>query len=374
MSDAPSPEALLVTMLSQAREHAVMLLDPEARVTWWSDGAERIFGYAPGEILGQPVSILFTPEDRAAGLDRTELATASSGTSAEDDRWQLRRDGSRFWASGVMVALPGPGGERLGYGKILRNRTDHKEQVESLRNRVRDLVSTSHRKDVFLSTLSHELRNPLAPLANALQIIRLAATPSPDLEYAIRVIERQMEQLHRLVDDLLDLSRVNAGKMQLERTPVVLNDVLRQSVDAMRASIAHRQQHLEVTIPETPMVVEGDAGRLMQVFVNLLTNAGKYTAHRGHIWLKATVDGTEAVVHVEDDGMGIAPEMLPRIFDLFTQVDTARAHSQGGLGIGLALVKDLVALHGGSVQGRSEGPGHGSQFSVRLPLRGEASA
>jgi PAS domain S-box-containing protein len=373
MSDAPSPGALLVTMLSQAREHAVMLLDADARVTWWSEGAERIFGYPPGEILGQSVSVLFTPEDRAAGLDRTELATAGTGTSAEDDRWQLRRDGSRFWASGVMVALLADG-QRVGYGKILRNRTDHKEQLESLRNRVRELESTSHRKDVFLSTLSHELRNPLAPLANALQIIRLAATPGPELEYAIRVIERQMELLRRLVDDLLDLSRVNAGKMQLARAPVMLNDVLRQSVDAMRAGVARRQQHLEVTIPDTPMVVDGDADRLMQVFVNLLTNAGKYTPHRGHIWLKATVDGTEAVVHVEDDGMGIAPEMLPRIFDLFTQVDTARAHSQGGLGIGLALVKDLVALHGGSVQGRSEGPGHGSKFTVRLPLRGAASA
>jgi len=361
-------------MLSQAREHAVMLLDPEARVTWWSEGAQRIFGYAPGEILVRPVSVLFTPEDRAAGLDRTELATAASGTSAEDDRWQLRRDGSRFWASGVMVAVLAADGQRVGYGKILRNRTDHKEQVESLRNRVRELESTSQRKDVFLSTLSHELRNPLAPLANALQIIRLGATPGPELEYAIRVIERQMELLRRLVDDLFDLSRVNAGKMQLARAPVMLNDVLRQSVDAMRAAIAHRQQHLEVTIPDTPMVVDGDADRLMQVIVNLLTNAQKYTPHRGHIWLKATVEGTEAVVHIEDDGMGIAPEMLPRIFDLFTQVDSARAHSQGGLGIGLALVKDLVALHGGSVQGRSEGPGHGSQFSVRLPLRGEASA
>ncbi|HET7402309.1 MAG TPA: HAMP domain-containing sensor histidine kinase, partial [Usitatibacter sp.] len=298
----------------------------------------------------------------------TELETAGTGTSAEDDRWQLRRDGSRFWASGVMVALLAADGQPVGYGKILRNRTDHKEQLESLRNRVRELESTSDRKDVFLSTLSHELRNPLAPLANAVQIIRLAAPPGAELEYAIRVIERQMELLRRLVDDLLDLSRVNAGKMQLARAPVVLNDVLRQSVDAMRAAFARRQQQLHVTIPETPMVVDGDADRLMQVFVNLLTNAGKYTPQRGRIWLKATADGAEAVVHVEDDGMGIAPEMLPRIFDLFTQVDTARAHSQGGLGIGLALVKDLVALHGGSVQGRSEGPGHGSKFSVRLPL------
>jgi two-component system CheB/CheR fusion protein len=371
MSGTPSPEALLALLAQQSLEHAIVLLDTVGRVTWWSDGAQRIFGYAPGEILGQRASILFTPEDREAGLDRIELATADTGTPAEDDRWQLRRDGSRFWASGILVALRDAAGTRVGYGKILRNRTDLKEQLEAFRNQVRDLESASHRKDVFLTTLSHELRNPLAPLANALQIIRFAVAPTPDLDYAMRVIERQTDLLRRLVDDLLDLSRVGAGKIELARVPVVLNDVLRQAVESVGAAIAHRQQHLEPTIPDAPIVVEGDADRLLQVFVNLLTNAGKYTPQGGHIWLKATIEAAEAVVHVADDGIGIAPEMLPRIFELFTQVEAARPHSQGGLGIGLALVMNLVALHGGTVQGRSDGPGRGSQFSVRLPLRAD---
>ncbi|MGE5095102.1 MAG: ATP-binding protein [Betaproteobacteria bacterium] len=352
----------------QSREHAIVLLDREGRVTWWSPGAREIFGHAPEEILGEPSACLFTAEDVDKGMDRLEFEVAEVDNTAQDDRWMRRADGSRFWASGILLAVRDAKGDVVGYAKVLRNRTDLREQIDALRNQLRELESASHRKDVFLSTLSHELRNPLAPLANALQIIRFSVAPGADLEYALRVIERQMELLRRLVDDLLDLSRVGAGKIELERRLVALAGIVRQAVESVRAAAAQRRHALDVVLPDDPMTLEADADRLHQVLVNLLNNAVKYTPEGGHIWVHATTEGDEAVVHVRDNGVGIPSDMLPGIFDLFTQVDAAREHSQGGLGIGLSLVKNLVALHGGSVQVRSDGEGKGSEFTVRLPL------
>jgi signal transduction histidine kinase len=173
--------------------------------------------------------------------------------------------------------------------------------------------------------------------------------------------------MRRLVDDLLDVTRIGAGKIELRREPLVLQDVVHRAVESARPIVGERRQRLEVVVPPSPMVVEGDSARLEQVFVNLLNNAAKYTPEGGNVWVKGTTEGDEAVIHVEDTGVGIPREMLPHIFDLFTQVDASRAYSQGGLGIGLSVVKSLVALHGGSVQVRSEGPGKGSEFTVRLP-------
>jgi PAS domain S-box-containing protein len=365
----PSPQELLWLFAQQSTEHAILLLDLQRRVTWWSPGAQAIFGYPPEAIVGESSSRLFTPEDVEKGLDKLEFGIARVGDPAEDDRWQMRADGSRFWASGILLALRGPDGDIVGYAKILRDRNDLREQLEAVRNQVRELESASGRKDVFLSTLSHELRNPLAPLANAMKIIRSAvAAPEPDVEYAMRVIERQMELLRRLVDDLLDLSRVGAGKIQIERRRLVLNDIVAQAAESVRALMDQRQHHLEVMLPAGAVHVEGDQDRLLQVVVNLLNNAAKYTRPGGRVWVYCTTEGAEAVVHVRDTGIGIPTAMLPKIFDLFTQVDEARIYSQGGLGIGLSLVKNLVALHGGTVQVRSEGEGKGSEFTVRLPL------
>ncbi|HET9651481.1 MAG TPA: ATP-binding protein, partial [Usitatibacter sp.] len=206
-------------------------------------------------------------------------------------------------------------------------------------------------------------------LSNAVGIIRMGGHLDTGMEYAVRVIERQVELLRRLVDDLLDLSRVGAGKIELERRRVALGEILGQAVESVRALADQRRHAIDLVLPADPMVVEGDADRLHQVFVNLLNNAAKYTPPGGHIWVHGTPEGDEAVVHVRDNGVGIPGEMLPKIFELFTQVDSARAYSQGGLGIGLSLVKNLVALHGGTVQVRSDGEGKGAEFTVRLPLQ-----
>ncbi len=367
-SETDQRERLLRLLLQQAKDHALILLDAEGRVAGWYPGAERVFGYSSAEIEGEPVTRLFTPEDLARGLAAHELEVARRDGAAEDDRWMLRKDGSRFWASGVVLALRDDSGHAVGFGKTLRDRTDLRSRIEALENRVHALVKADERKTIFLGTLAHELRNPLAPLANAVEMLRLTRPGDPELAYPVKLIERQVEFLQRLVDDLLDLTRIGAGKVELKKRRLLLGELLRQVVDARRPQCDERKQKLELLLPSGALPVDADPDRLQQVFVNLLNNAIKYTPQGGRIWLKATAEAAEAVVGVEDTGVGISAEMLPRIFDLFTQEEESRYRSEGGLGLGLSLVKSLVTLHGGTVQVRSEGKGKGSEFTVRLPL------
>ena len=367
-------DTLLRLLAEQSREHAIMFLGLDGRVTWWSPGAERIFGIPASDIVGQDVSRLFTEEEAAQGVPGHEIAVARTGSAAQDDRWLVRADGSRFWAIGVMLPLYDPEGELIGFAKVLRNRTDIKEQLESARNKADAAAVASRRKDIFLSTLSHELRNPLGALANAAEIIRLTLPESRELEVPLKVINRQVDTLRRLVDDLMDLSRIGAGKIDLQKETVKLQDIVERAIESVRPFIEQRRHVLDTVLAFAPVYVEADAGRLEQVFVNLLNNAAKYTPEGGRIWVKGTTEGEDAVVHVEDTGIGVPSELLPRIFKLFTQVESSRSQSQGGLGIGLNLVKRLVALHGGTVQVRSEGEGKGARFTVRLPLKGRGTA
>jgi PAS domain S-box-containing protein len=364
----PSVEQLLLRLAEQTKELAIILLDPDGTIRWWGPGAEQIFGLSQDEATGSPYSRLFICEDVELGLAEHEIAVAKANSSAEDDRWLARADGSRFWSTGILVALRNERGELLGFGKVIRNRTDLKEQLESLRQQAEAAVSANQRKDVFLYTLSHELRNPLAPLASAVQIIRMTAARSPEIETSLRVIERQVECLQRLVGDMLDLSRIGAGKVEIHKSTIPIHEVIGRAVESARPAVRERRHHLEVLLPPGIIWVEADPIRLEQIFLNLIQNAAKYTPERGRITVKATVEGHEASIRVEDNGIGIPPDMLPRIFDLFTQVEAARSRADGGLGIGLSLVKELVTLHGGSVQVRSDGPGKGSEFTIRLPL------
>ncbi|HYB99872.1 MAG TPA: PAS domain-containing sensor histidine kinase [Candidatus Limnocylindrales bacterium] len=364
----PPTEDLLRLLAEQAREHAFILLDADGRILWWSPSAEEIFGASAEEMNGQPLSVLFVPEDNAMGLPDHELAVARSSGAAENDRWLQRKDGSRFWAAGATTPLKDRDGRIFAFGKILRNRTDQKGYIEALRKRAERLAREDEQKTVFLSTLSHELRNPLAPLTNAVHLLRLAAADIPNVEYPINLIERQVAFIHRLVDDLLDLTRIRAGKIDVKLEPVVLQTVLEKAVEDVAHDARERGHDLDLLLPSGPIIVDADPLRLHQIFVNLIGNAVKYTPDRGKIWVKATVEPLEAVVHVEDTGIGIAADMLPRIFDLFTQVESARDKSNGGLGIGLSLVKNLVTLHGGTIQVHSDGVGKGSEFTVRLPL------
>jgi signal transduction histidine kinase len=223
------------------------------------------------------------------------------------------------------------------------------------------------RKDEFLATLAHELRNPLAPIRNALEIMRLGAGNPPTLEKARQIIERQVGQLIRLVDDLLDVSRVTRGKLRLNIESVSLATVMEAAVEMSRPHFDQAKVTLNVTLPANDVLVNGDRIRLAQVFSNLLNNAAKFTDAGGHVALVGLRKGQQAEVHVKDNGVGIAPDLLGRIFDLFTQMDRTVSRSPNGLGIGLAIVRRLVEIHGGTVEARSDGPGKGAEFIVRLP-------
>ena len=229
------------------------------------------------------------------------------------------------------------------------------------------LREADRRKDEFLALLAHELRNPLAPIRNALHLMRLAGPGTTDITWTRDVIERQVQQLSRLVDDLLDISRISRGKVQLRRDRVALADIVAHAVETCRPQIDARKHTLTVTLPDEPVLLDADPMRLAQVVGNLLANAAKYTEPGGQITVVAVLEGPQVVLAVRDNGIGIPAEMLERIFELFTQVERAITQAEGGLGIGLTLVKRLVELHGGTVEAKSAGPGQGSEFILRLP-------
>ena len=230
------------------------------------------------------------------------------------------------------------------------------------------LSLADRRKDEFIATLSHELRNPLAPMHSALEVMKLKSLGDTALAPVLTVFERQLNHMTHLVDDLMEISRITEGRMELRCTPLDLGTVLRAAAADVAPLINASGHTLAVSLPAEAMVVEGDATRLTQVIVNLLTNAAKYTPHGGHIWLEARLQGGEAEISVRDDGIGIPQQSLASIFDMFSQLEPALDRSQGGLGIGLALVKGILALHGGGIRATSEGIGKGSEFLLRLPL------
>ncbi len=236
------------------------------------------------------------------------------------------------------------------------------------------LRDADRRKDEFLATLAHELRNPLAPIWNSLHIFRLTAKENPATAQLCEMMERQVTHLVRLVDDLLEVSRITRGKIELRLEPVELAAVIRNAVETTRPTIDAAGHTLSISLPVEPLVIMGDAVRLSQVFANLLNNSAKYMNNDGQIWLTARRDDRDVVVSVRDTGVGIEPEMLPHIFTMFTQVDRSRRQAQGGLGIGLTLVRSLLEMHSGRIEARSAGVGQGSEFLVRLPLGSEAAS
>ena len=236
------------------------------------------------------------------------------------------------------------------------------------------LKEADRRKDEFLATLAHELRNPLAPIRNSLPSCGSPATCGPAAERIREMMERQVNHMVRLVDDLLEVSRISRGKIELRKERVELATIVRGAVETSTPLIEAGRHQLAISLPSEPVTLDGDPVRLAQVIANLLNNAAKYTEQGGQIWLTARRQGTDVVVSVRDTGIGISADMLPRVFEMFTQVDQSEARAQGGLGIGLTLVENLVRMHGGSVEARSEGPARGSEFIVRLPLAAEALA
>lgn len=230
------------------------------------------------------------------------------------------------------------------------------------------LRDADRRKDEFLATLAHELRNPLAPIRNSLHILRLTGSNDPAAEQVCDMMERQVGHLLRLVDDLMEVSRITRGKVELRREPLELAAVIRSAVEASRPMMDESEHQLAISLPTEPLILNGDPVRLSQVFGNLLNNSSKYMRQGGQIWLNARRDGGQVVISVRDTGIGISAEVLPHVFEMFTQADRSKRQAQGGLGIGLTLVRTLVEMHGGSVEAYSAGVDQGSEFIVRLPV------
>jgi two-component system CheB/CheR fusion protein len=361
--------ALLELMLVQSTNDAVILLDADGVIRSWMMGSRRIFGHSAEDVVGQRMDCLFTPEDRAAGIPRTELEQAKKSGCGEDDRWMLRRDGVRFWAAGFVQRLCDTEGRVVGFSKVLRDRTDVRGQVESLRNRAAALTADDERNVLVLGTLAHELKNPLAVLTNATALIDHAYPGDAKLAYAVNLLKRQTAYVSSVVDGLLEIVSVRVGKAALDLSEIDVAGLIADARDTIDPQTQAKSQTIEVLLPPYQLQLVGDRTRLTQVLVNLLSNASKFSPRDTTIWVKGSIEADEVVVRVEDAGRGIDAALLPTIFDLLSQAEAAGAsRSNPGLGLGLAIVREYVQLHGGTVQVRSEGVGRGSEFTVRLPV------
>jgi two-component system CheB/CheR fusion protein len=359
---------MLALAHEQQYEHAFIVLDCDARVVSWLPGAVHTLGYSPQEMLGETLERLFTPEDLERGDLDWELRAARSYGKAEDDRWLIRKDGIRIWVNGIVTALRDPNGHVAGYVKILRDRTDVRTRIDSLQSRLQQASRLEHEKHVAIGTLAHELRNPMGPLTNAAEVIRAVAGEDPRVATSVQIIERQVRFIAQLVGDLLEQTRAAVGKLKLHYEELNVHDVIANAIETCSGDLADRRQNVEVLMPEI-VRIEADAVRLQQVLVNLITNSSKFSPAETTIWMKLAVEGDELVLRVEDRGKGIPPELLPHIFELFTQAGSEGNGMREGLGLGLGLVKSIAEAHGGTVQAKSEGDGKGAEIIVRLPLQ-----
>ena len=360
--------ALLNLMYRQVEIDALILLDPQGKVVAWLMGAEGVFGRTAQEMKGRSLHCLFTETDQAAKIPELELEEARVSGTAEDDRWMVRGDDARFWASGFVHALRDDDGQIAGFAKILRDRTDVRGHLDALRNRAEAFEQEDERMSLVLGTLAHERRNPLSAMSNAVQLIELTDMDDPKLSYALQVMNRQMKYVTALIADLIESTRLRTGKAELNYESIDIATLIENVLETVDAQFREKRQSVEVLKPPAPIEIEGDRIRLTQVFVNLLGNAAKFSDRGARIRVKITIEGREAVIRVEDHGRGIAPALLPHVFELLTQARGSADEQQAGLGLGLAIVREYVEMHGGTVQVRSEGVGRGSEFTVRLPF------
>jgi PAS domain S-box-containing protein len=353
----------------------IITIDERGSVESYNPAAQKLFGYERAEVLGRNVKMLM-PEPYHSEHDGYISNYVRSGHAKiigiGREVVGKRKDGSVFPMELAVSEFHIR--QRRYFTGIVRDITERKRLQDELQQRVHDLADADRQKNDFLAMLSHELRNPIAPMRNALYLIKaMGGAASGDIAELQQMMERQMQQLVRLVDDLLDVSRIIRGKIDLRKERIDLLQAVLRASETAKPVIDANGHVLDLSLPEGPLWMMGDMVRLAQIIANLLTNAAKYTHRPSRIELEVRREGAGACITVRDQGEGIAQEFLSRIFDLFVQGDHALARSQGGLGIGLTLVKRLVEMHEGTVQARSEGKGKGSEFSIRLPTFVEAA-
>jgi len=355
---------------------AALEWDDEARILRWSPAAERMFGWSEEEALGQSVEALglVHEEDRARVA---EVMDALVGKGVERNKSLNRnrcKGGDVIWCEWYNSVLRDEGGALVSVLFLAMDVTDRQALEASLRLQAERLAEADRRKNAFLSMLGHELRNPLAPVRTALSLMTMKADDPQTMGWAREVIDRQTQHLERLVDDLLDVARITRGAIRLQMEPLDVAAVVQEAIESTEAIVRERAHRVEVDLAHAPVTVNGDATRLVQVFANLINNAAKYTDRGGLIRVSLAPRDGAACVRVEDNGRGIAPEELPYIFDVFSQGQRHLVRADGGLGLGLTLVKQLTDMHGGTVQAQSTGAGHGSSFVVTLPICDAARA
>ena len=357
------------------RDHAVFLLHTDGTIASWNAGAERLVGFTAEEAIGQGAALFFTPEDRERGIPLLELEGAAEKGQAEDKRWHIRRDGSLFWATGSVEAVRDDSGRLQGFVKVMRDDTDRKRleeavlaRTEELKAQADELLAAGRAKDEFMATLAHELRSPLNSILGWVHILR-STTDAGMASRAAETIERNAKGQAKLIEDLMDMSQNIAGKVRLEARPVELAAIARSVIDVVHVAAEARSIEIRADVSPVASAVMGDPDRLQQVVLNLVTNAIKFTPPGGVVTVHVASDENTGRVVVEDTGRGIAPDLLPFVFDRFRQGGVAmRRRADKGLGLGLAIVRQLVELHGGAVSAHSEGEGQGARFTVTLPL------
>jgi PAS domain S-box-containing protein len=355
---AHTSDELLAAIVASS-DDAIVSKTLDGRVTSWNRGAHRLFGYEPGEMIGESILTIVPPE--LHDEEREILRRLSRGERIEHfETVRLRKDGERVEVSLTISPIRDKDGRVVGASKVARDITDRKRIEEQLR-------VADRRKDEFLAMLGHELRNPLAPIRTVAEVLRRTLVDNPRAVELCAILERQVQQMTRLLDDLLDVTRITRGTIRFQRERVDVSSVIQRAVEASGALITRRKQRLRVGMPKNPVYVQGDFARLVQLVTNLLNNAAKYTPVYGRIALRVVRRGEQFDIRVHDNGAGITPEMLPRVFDLFVQSEAAGG-LQEGLGIGLTLVRVIAEHHRGHVVARSAGPGRGSQFVVTLPV------
>ncbi|HET8781565.1 MAG TPA: PAS domain S-box protein [Pyrinomonadaceae bacterium] len=362
----------LLASIVESSNDAIIGKSLDGVIQSWNAAAERLFGYTAEQAIGRQISLVIPPD--LLPEEEAIVSRLNAGQRIEQyETERVRSDGQRILVSLTISPIKDAAGNVIGASKIVRDVTERKQLEDDLRRLAADLSENDRRKNEFLATLAHELRNPLAPMSNMLEVVKRANGDGETLKRAHDTIERQLAQMVRLVDDLLDLNRITHDRLELRRSEVELSSVIEQAVEVARPLIDAAGHNLVVDLPTEPIYLNADRARLAQVFGNLLNNSSKYTTPNGQISLSAMRTGDEVLVSVRDDGAGIPPDKLDSIFDMFMQVDRSADQSHGGLGIGLTLVKRLVEMHGGSIEARSRGEGQGSEFVVQLPTLQKAA-
>jgi two-component system CheB/CheR fusion protein len=356
----------------QSSDDAIIGKTLDSTITSWNAGAERMFGFTAEEVIGRSISIIIPP-DRLSEEERVMSAIRRGEVLAHFETVRWRKDGTAISISQTISPIKNAAGEIIGASNIARDISARKqaEEERALLLRAMEVAraeaeAANRAKDQFLAMLGHELRNPLGAISNAIQVLRQRGGREDVAAQATNVIARQVSQLARLTDDLFDVSRVISGRVVLEREPLELLETAERAVNTLRTAGKINRQ--TVTLEGQPVWVDADAARIEQIVINLVGNALKYTPPGGSVLVRVTHDGQTGLISVEDTGAGISPDLLPHVFDAFFQGAPPPDRAQGGLGIGLTLVKQLAELHAGRVEARSDGPGKGSIFTVRFPM------